>query len=103
MIFNQFKICLFIIVSFSGLLLFCKPSLHFSKNNAFSHILRKSKSHCLPISTRRFFKEAFKWNPSRLYTERDFYKKSGVRHVTGTGSGLLGGIPRVVVQISALT
>jgi hypothetical protein len=25
-----------------------------------------------------------------------------VRHVTGTGSGLLGGIPRVVVQISAL-
>ncbi len=27
----------------------------------------------------------------------------GVRHVTGTGSGLLGGIPRVVVQISALT
>jgi hypothetical protein len=24
-------------------------------------------------------------------------------HVTGTGSGLLGGIPRVVVQISALT
>ncbi len=26
-----------------------------------------------------------------------------VRHVTGTGSGLLGGIPRVVVQISALT
>ena len=28
---------------------------------------------------------------------------STVRHVTGTGSGLLGGIPRVVVQISALT
>ncbi len=27
----------------------------------------------------------------------------GVRHVAGTGSGLLGGIPRVVVQISALT
>ncbi len=27
----------------------------------------------------------------------------GVQHVTGTGSGLLGGIPRVVVQISALT
>jgi hypothetical protein len=27
----------------------------------------------------------------------------GVRHVTGTGSGLLGGIPRVVVQMSALT
>jgi hypothetical protein len=26
-----------------------------------------------------------------------------VRHVTGTGSGMLGGIPRVVVQISALT
>ncbi len=26
-----------------------------------------------------------------------------VRHMTGTGSGLLGGIPRVVVQISALT
>jgi hypothetical protein len=26
-----------------------------------------------------------------------------VGHVTGTGSGLLGGIPRVVVQISALT
>jgi hypothetical protein len=26
-----------------------------------------------------------------------------VQHVTGTGSGLLGGIPRVVVQISALT
>ncbi len=26
-----------------------------------------------------------------------------VRHVTGTGSGLLGGIPRVVVQISSLT
>ncbi len=26
-----------------------------------------------------------------------------VRHVTGTRSGLLGGIPRVVVQISALT
>ncbi len=26
-----------------------------------------------------------------------------VRHVTGTGSGLLGGIPRVVVQMSALT
>jgi hypothetical protein len=26
-----------------------------------------------------------------------------VRHVTGTGSGLLGGIPRVVVQISAVT
>jgi hypothetical protein len=25
-----------------------------------------------------------------------------VRHVTGTGSGLLGGIPRVLVQISAL-
>ncbi len=29
--------------------------------------------------------------------------KGTVRHVTGTGSGLLGGIPRVVVQISALT
>ena len=28
---------------------------------------------------------------------------STVRHVTGTGSGLLGGIPRVVVQMSALT
>ena len=28
---------------------------------------------------------------------------SSVRHVTGTGSGILGGIPRVVVQISALT
>jgi hypothetical protein len=26
-----------------------------------------------------------------------------VRHVTGTGSGLLGEIPRVVVQMSALT
>ncbi len=26
-----------------------------------------------------------------------------VQHVTGTGSGSLGGIPRVVVQISALT
>ncbi len=26
-----------------------------------------------------------------------------VRHVTGTGSGLLGGILRVVVQMSALT
>ncbi len=26
----------------------------------------------------------------------------GVRHVTGTGSGLLGEIPRVVVQKSAL-
>ncbi len=30
-------------------------------------------------------------------------KAGKVRHVTGTGSGLLGGIPRVVVQISALT
>jgi hypothetical protein len=29
--------------------------------------------------------------------------KTHVRHVTGTGSGLFGGIPRVVVQISALT
>ncbi len=29
--------------------------------------------------------------------------KVTVQHVTGTGSGLLGGIPRVVVQISALT
>ncbi len=29
--------------------------------------------------------------------------KLPVQHVTGTGSGLLGGIPRVVVQISALT
>jgi hypothetical protein len=29
--------------------------------------------------------------------------RGGVRHVTGTGSGLLGGIPKVVVQISALT
>ena len=28
---------------------------------------------------------------------------STVRHVTGTGSGLLGEIPRVVVQKSALT
>ncbi len=28
---------------------------------------------------------------------------STVQHVTGTGSGLLGGIPRVGVQISALT
>ncbi len=32
-----------------------------------------------------------------------FYFNPNVRHVTGTGSGLLGGIPRVVVQISALT
>ncbi len=31
------------------------------------------------------------------------YLNLAVRHVTGTGSGLLGGIPRVVVQISALT
>jgi hypothetical protein len=29
--------------------------------------------------------------------------KMPVRHVTGTGSGLIGEIPRVVVQISALT
>jgi hypothetical protein len=33
----------------------------------------------------------------------DFCSFTFVRHVTGTGSGLLGGIPRVVVQISALT
>ncbi len=33
----------------------------------------------------------------------DYSNSHGVRHVTGTGSGLLGGIPRVVVQISALT
>ncbi len=32
----------------------------------------------------------------------EFFRKFAVRHVTGTGSGLLGGIPRVV-QISALT
>ncbi len=36
-----------------------------------------------------------------------YYRAAGdntlVRHVTGTESGLLGGIPRVVVQISALT
>ncbi len=31
------------------------------------------------------------------------YKMGCVRHVTGTGSGLLGEIPRVVVQMSALT
>ncbi len=31
------------------------------------------------------------------------YLSPNVQHVTGTGSGLLGGIPRVVVQISALT
>ncbi len=31
------------------------------------------------------------------------HNTSSVRHVTGTGSGLLGEIPRVVVQISALT
>ncbi len=31
------------------------------------------------------------------------YKIIGVRHLTGTGSGLLEEIPRVVVQISALT
>ncbi len=30
-------------------------------------------------------------------------KLEDVRHVTGTGSGLFGGIPRVVVQISSLT
>ncbi len=30
------------------------------------------------------------------------YKSQSVRHVTGTGSGLLGKIPRVVVQKSAL-
>jgi hypothetical protein len=33
----------------------------------------------------------------------EFGMIGGVQHVTGTGSGLLGGIPRVVVQISALT
>ncbi len=32
-----------------------------------------------------------------------FEKSTNVRHMTGTGSGLLGGIPRVVVQMSALT
>jgi hypothetical protein len=31
-----------------------------------------------------------------------FARLLGVRHVTGTGSGLLGEIPRVVVQKSAL-
>jgi hypothetical protein len=31
------------------------------------------------------------------------FSTESVRHVTGTGSGLLGGIPRVVVQMSALT
>jgi hypothetical protein len=36
-------------------------------------------------------------------TKNPCKKRTGVRHVTGTGSGLLGGIPRVVVQISALT
>jgi hypothetical protein len=35
--------------------------------------------------------------------EAVFYTVVFVRHVTGTGLGLLGGIPRVVVQISALT
>jgi hypothetical protein len=34
---------------------------------------------------------------------KGFLPYMAVRHVTGTGSGLLGGIPRVVVQISALT
>ncbi len=34
---------------------------------------------------------------------KTFDKNTVVPHVTGTGSGLLGGIPRVVVQISALT
>jgi hypothetical protein len=33
----------------------------------------------------------------------DLRDMTSVRHVTGTGSGLLGEIPRVVVQISALT
>ncbi len=33
----------------------------------------------------------------------NFHDCVGVQHVTGTGSGLLGEIPRVVVQISALT
>ncbi len=37
-----------------------------------------------------------------LHTDKKENRRA-VRHVTGTGSGLLGGIPRVVVQISALT
>ncbi len=33
----------------------------------------------------------------------DFGETKPLWHVTGTGSGLLGGIPRVVVQMSTLT
>jgi hypothetical protein len=40
--------------------------------------------------------------PRKHLLELIFIKRP-VWHVTGTGSGLLGGIPRVVVQISALT
>jgi hypothetical protein len=41
-----------------------------------------------------------RWTRARSDILKDY---SGVRHVTGTGSGLLGEIPRVVVQKSALT
>ena len=44
------------------------------------------------------FKNVTKGTVGRMSTN-----KVGVRHVAGTGSGVLGGIPRVVVQISALT
>ncbi len=42
------------------------------------------------------------WNPV-LRNRNEILKSGTVRHVTGTGSGLPGGIPRVVVQLSALT
>ncbi len=52
--------------------------------------LVRSSPHCLAVVLHTF-------NMSRTVNYMT------VRHVTGTGSGLLGGIPRVVVQMSALT
>jgi hypothetical protein len=48
-------------------------------------------------------KKGYKYNwPYALVTDINENLKKIVRHVTGTGSGLLGEIPRVVVQISEL-
>ncbi len=66
--------------------------------------LRSFGSKCLKDVTDEIFIDKFSyfaqlWLDFSVITMFSVF----VRHVTGTGSGLLGGIPRLVVQISALT
>ncbi len=57
-----------------------------------------------PYNTAYWFSFSSMWeNDAEIEGKHIFVLCTGVRHVTGTGSGLLGGILRVVVQMSALT